>query len=204
MRYLGSINKKSRRLNFSILENNKEFSKGKKRTTTPGQHGTNKRKLTNYGEQLIEKQKISFTYGISDRQLRRFFITAKNMEGQNNINLMRLIESRLDNLVFRMGFAPTRRAARQLVTHNHILLDNKKVNIPSLIVKINSTIAIKNNSKNLKLINDGIEVINKKPLPFVEVDFENKIGKYVRFPEMSELNPELNVAYVIDYYNKLM
>ena len=126
-RYTGSINRKSRRYGFSLLENNKEFSKGKKRTYAPGAHGANKRKLSGYAEQLQEKQKLQFMYGMNDRQFRRLFVVAKKMKGSNAMNLLIVLESRIDNLVFRMGFAPTRRAARQLVNHGHITVNGKKV-----------------------------------------------------------------------------
>ena len=194
-RYTGSINRKSRRYGFSLLENNKEFSKGKKRTYAPGQHGANKRKLSGYGEQLQEKQKLQFMYGMNDRQFRRLFLIAKKMKGSNALNLMIVLESRIDNLVFRMGFAPTRRAARQLVNHGHVLLNGKKCSIPSTICKIGDKIAIKEKSKAMPLVKD---TQMSKTLDFVKVDASNKTGEYVRFPAREELNQEVNETYVVE------
>jgi small subunit ribosomal protein S4 len=152
-RYLGSINRKSRRLGFSILETNKEFLKGKKRTYAPGQHGQANRKLSGYGEQLAEKQKLALMYGMNDRQFRRLFTIAKKMKGSTALNLLIVLESRLDNLVYRMGFAPTRRAARQLVTHGHILVNGKKNDIASCVIPLNTEISIKEKSRKLPVVN---------------------------------------------------
>jgi small subunit ribosomal protein S4 len=194
-RYTGSINRKARRLGFSILETGKEFLKGKKRNYAPGQHGNAQRKLSGYGEQLAEKQKLAFMYGMNDRQFRRLFTIAKKMKGSNALNLLIVLESRLDNLVFRMGFAPTRRAARQLVNHGHVLVNGKKVDIPSAIITIGSTIAIKDKSKKLGVVNFDEKI---STLAFVEADQATKTGKYVRFPERSELNQEINETYVVE------
>lgn len=200
-RYIGSINRKSRRLGFSLLENNKEFIKGKKRNYAPGQHGQNKKKLSGYGEQLQEKQKLQFMYGMNDRQFRRLFKIAKGMKGSNTLNLLIVLESRLDNLVFRMGFAPTRRAARQLVNHGHILLNSKKCTIPSTIVKVGSLISVKEKSLNLPIIKNNEMV---KPLDFVKVDNNKKIGEYVRHPQRHELNQDIKETYVVEWYNRLV
>ncbi|MDR2462071.1 MAG: 30S ribosomal protein S4 [Mycoplasmataceae bacterium] len=204
-RFLGSINKKSRRLGFSLLENNKEFLKGKKRSYAPGQHGFSKtpKKLSNYGEHLREKQKVAFLYGLNDKQFRRFFSLAKKIQGSNTLNLIRLMESRLDNLVFRMNFASTRKLARQLVNHRHILVDGKIMNIPSAIIKVGSVIELKPKSKDLDLVKKALEN-NASVVPYVEVDKENKKGKYLRLLEETELNPEINETYVVEYYNRLV
>ncbi len=198
-RYTGSINRKSRRYGFSLLENNKEFSKGKKRTYAPGAHGANKRKLSGYAEQLQEKQKLQFMYGMNDTQFRRLFKIAKRMKGSNAMNLLIVLESRLDNLVFRMGFAPTRRGSRQLVNHGHILLNGKKCSIPSTICKIGDKITVKEKSKALPLVKDT-ELA--KPLEFVKVDKPKFEGQYVRYPNREELNPEINETYVVEWFNK--
>ncbi len=200
-RYTGSINRKSRRYGFSLLENNKEFSKGKKRTYAPGAHGANKRKLSGYAEQLQEKQKLQFMYGMNDRQFRRLFVVAKKMKGSNAMNLLIVLESRIDNLVYRMGFAPTRRAARQLVTHGHVLLNGKKCSIPSTICKIGDKISIKEKSQTLPVVKDTVLA---KPLEFVKVEGTGKTGTYVRFPQREELNPEINETYVVEWYNRLV
>ena len=200
MRYTGSIFKKSRRYGISLLENNKEFLKGRKRTTAPGQHGDKKVKLTGYGEQLREKQRLQYMYGITDRQFRRMFSIAEKMKGNLSMNLLIVLESRLDNLVYRMGFAPTRKAARQLVSHGHILLNGKKCDIPSTIVGLKQTIEVKEKSKKLPVVNSN-EVI--KPLPFVEVSADKK-GTYIRYPQRPELNLDINETYVVEWYTRLI
>ncbi|MDR2557537.1 MAG: 30S ribosomal protein S4, partial [Mycoplasmataceae bacterium] len=188
-RYTGSIFRKSRRLQFSLLENNKEFTKpnSKKRQTPPGQHGANRAKQpSEYKLQISEKQKLALMYGLNDAQLKRFTLLARKMKGSNSQNLLNLLESRVDNLVYRMGFAPTRRASRQLVNHGHVRVDGKKVTIPSLIVPIGAIITIRDASKNLGVVNANK---NLDLVGFVEVDSKNKSGKYLRFPERNELNP---------------
>ena len=197
-RYTGSIYKKSRRLGFSLLENDKEFSKGKKRTTPPGQHGTRRRKISGYGEQLQEKQKLMFLYGLNDRQFRRLFQIARKRGGVLTLDLLQVLESRLDSLVFRMGLAPTRRAARQLVNHGHILVDGKKCDIPSRIIELNSIITVKDKSK--KLISTEAMLIAK----FVEVDKDKLIGKFNRYPERKELPENINESYVVEWYKRMV
>lgn len=194
MRYTGSRFRKSRRLGFSVLESNKEFEKGKKRRYAPGQHGKVNRKPSGYKEQLIEKQKIANLYGVTDKQLRRFFVLAKKMEGSNALNLLILLESRLDNIVYRLGMAATRRAARQLVSHGHITVNNKKNDIPSYIVKLNEVVAFKRSSEDTF----GSKVTTKDTLPFVKFDPQTISGSLIRFPERSELNQEINETYVVE------
>ena len=144
-RYTGPSFKKSRRVGFSTLENGKDLAR---RPYKPGMHGAKRQgKLSNYGEQLKEKQKVKFMYGLNERQFHKTFVEAGHMQGIHGENFLKLLESRLDNLVYRMGFANTRRGARQLVNHGHITVDGVKVNIPSFRVKVGSTIALKENSK---------------------------------------------------------
>lgn len=194
--------KTSRRLGFSTLETGKEFAKGKCRQYAPGQHGPTKRvKLTNYGLQLREKQRIRYTYGINERQFANLFNKASRMDGVTGTNFLVLLESRLDNLVYRMGFAPTRRAARQLVNHGHMLVDGKKVDIPSFSVKPGQTISVREKSQDLTVIKEALEA-NNKTVDFVDVDADKMSGKYVRIPERSELNQEFNELLVVEYYNR--
>ena len=167
-RYTGSINRKSRRLHFSILENNKEFLKGKKREYAPGQHGMANKKLSGYGQQQAEKQKLAYMYGINNRQFQRIFKIAKLMKGSTSLNLLIVLESRLDNLVYRMNFAPTRRAARQLVNHGHILVNGNKCDIPSMIINVGDTISVKEKSRNLPLVKQAIDNVEN-------VDYEGEI-----------------------------
>lgn len=192
----------SRRLGFSILETGKEFSKGKQRQYAPGQHGPTKRvKLTNYGLQLREKQRIRYMYGINERQFYNTYKKASKLKGVAGHNFLFLLESRLDNVVYRMGFAATRRQARQLVNHGHFLVDGKKVDIPSYTVKPGQTIEVKEKSLNLAAINDALEATLSTPA-FVDVDKNTKKGKYVRLPERAELNAEVNELLVVEFYNR--
>ena len=198
-RYTGPVWKQSRRLGFSILETGEEL---KKRAYAPGQHGPTKRvTLSNYGTQLREKQRIRNYYGLNERQFKNTYLKATKMEGVTGSNFLFLLESRLDNLVYRMGFATTRRQARQLVNHGHILVNGKKVDIPSYICKPGTVIEFKEASRNLKVVNEALEA-TLNTVAFVEVDKDNKKGKYVRLPERSELNQEVNELLVVEYYNR--
>lgn len=199
-RNTGPVWRISRRLNFSILETGEELTK---RPYIPGQHGspTKKVKQSNYGLQKAEKQKIRHMYGLSEKQFFNTFNKASKMAGVKGTNLLILLESRLDNLVYRLGFATTRRAARQLVNHGHILVDGKKVDIPSYRCKPGQTIEVKESSRNMEAINNALEA-NVSIKDFVTVDKENKKGKFVRLPERNELNTEVNELLVIEYYNR--
>lgn len=197
-RYIGPVFKKSRRYGFSTLETGKEL---RHKTQAPGIHGTSRRKLSEYGVQLQEKQKVRFMYGLSEKQFRKTFDAAGKMQGIHGINLLILLESRLDNLVYRMGFAKTRKAARQLVNHGHILVDGKKVNIPSFRVKVGSVISIKEGSLDHPVINECLGMDINIPA-FVEVDKTKKTGTYLRYPEREELNNEINEALIVEYYNR--
>ena len=195
----GPVWKTSRRLGFSILETGEELQK---RAYAPGQHGPTKRvKLTNYGMQLREKQKISFMYGLNERQFYNTFQKASKMKGVKGDNFLALLESRLDNIVYRLGFARTRRAARQLVNHGHILVNGKKVDIPSFVCKPGMTIEVKEKSKNMKAITEALEA-SLNTVAFVDVDKDAKKGTYLRLPERSELNQEFNELLVVEFYNR--
>ena len=197
-RYTGPVWKKARRLSFSVLETGEEL---KKRTYAPGQHGPTKRiKLSGYGTQLREKQRIRIMYGLNERQFANLFAKASKMDGMAGVNFLVLLESRLDNLVYRMGFAKTRKAARQLVNHGHIEVDGKKLDIPSAEIKPGQVIAVRENARNFAVINESLEGCISTPA-FVEVDKENKKGTYLRTPERNELNQEINESLVVEYYN---
>ena len=145
-RYTGPNNKRARRVNFSILESGKDIAK---RPYGPGQHGKDrKRKPSNYSLQLQEKQKVKFIYGLTEKQFKRTFDDAGKLKGVHGEDLLKLLESRLDNLVYRIGFASTRRGARQLVNHGHITVNGKKVDIPSYRVHVGDVIGLKDNSTN--------------------------------------------------------
>ena len=197
-RYTGATNRKSRRLGFSILENSKDL----KRTTVPGQHGAKRgKKLSVYGVQLQEKQKVRLMYGLNEKQFKKTFEMAGKLNGAHGENLLKLLESRLDNMVYRMGFATTRRGARQLVNHGHVTVNGNKVDIPSYICKPGDVIAIKENDKELKVVNESLKSITKR-VEFVTFDENKMAGTYVRYPERSELNPEVNEALVVEYYSR--
>ena len=198
-RYTGPAYKKARHLGFSLLENGKEVAK---RPYAPGQHGTDRRrKLSEYGIQLQEKQKVRLMYGLNEKQFRRTFEKAQKMSGIAGENLLRLLESRIDNLVYRMGLANTRRAARQVVNHGHILVNGVKVNIPSYICKPGDVITVKENSLEHPAIKAALEA-NKNRLAFVEFDEKKMSGSYVRYPDRSELNQEINEQLIIEFYNR--
>lgn len=202
-RYTGPTFRISRRVGFSILETGKEFSKGKKRTTAPGQHGARRRKLSNYGTQLQEKQKVRYMYDSNEKQFRITFLKAKKMSGVTGTNFLILLESRLDNIVYRLGLARTRSGARQLVNHNHILVNNKKVNIASYRVSINDKITIRERSKKHPKMLEAIE-LNAGTLEFVSFDRKNIVGTYLRYPERNELNSEIDESLIVEWYNRII
>ena len=198
-RYTGSRNKQARRVGFSLLENGKELAR---RPYGPGQHGQDRKgKLSNYGEQLKEKQKVRFMYGVNERQFRKTFNEAAKMKGIHGENFLRLLESRLDNVVYRLGLSTTRRGARQLVNHGHITVNGNKVDIPSYRVKVGDTVAVKENSKDHKAIKASLEKVTKR-VEFVTFDDKKLEGKLVRLPERSELNSEINESLIVEFYNR--
>ena len=198
-RYTGSTYRKSRRLGFSVLENGKELAK---RPYAPGQHGNSRgKKLSDYGTQLQEKQKVRFMYGVNEKQFRRIFEDAGKLEGVHGENFLRLLESRLDNLVYRLGLAKTRKGARQLVNHGHITVDGHKVDIPSYRVKPGSVIAVKEQSKTHPAIKESLEAIHNR-VEFVTFDDAKMEGVYVRYPERSELNADINETLIVEFYNR--
>lgn len=200
-RNTGSVWKKSRRLGFSVLETGEELTR---RNTIPGQHGKARRpKLTNYGIQLQEKQRIRHTYQLSEKQFYNTYLKASKKAGSAGENFLVMLESRLDNIVYRMGFARTRRASRQLVNHGHVLVDGKKVDIPSFQVKPGQVIEIRERTKNLSVINEALEAATAT-VDFVEVNKDAKKGTYVRYPERKELftAQEISELLVVEFYNR--
>lgn len=198
-RYIGPTYKKSRRFGFSVLENGKELAK---KPYAPGQHGQDRRKkLSNYGIQLQEKQKVKFMYGLSEKQMERTFEKAVKMKGVNGENLLKLLESRLDNLVYRIGFATTRKGARQLVNHGHITVNGKRVDIPSYQVKPGDVISLMENDKEMAIVKSSLEALHNR-VEFISYDDKKMEGTYVRMPERSELNADIDEALIIEYYNR--
>ena len=198
-RYTGPQYKKSRRVSFSTLENGKELAR---RPYRPGQHGADRRsKNSEYGTQLAEKQKVKFMYGLNERQFHKTFVEAGKMSGIHGENFLKLLESRLDNLVYRMGFANTRRGARQLVNHGHIAVDGKKVDIPSYRVKVGSTISLKDSTKELKSVKEALENVTTR-VEYIDFDKNTNSAKYVRLPERNELNADIDEALIVEFYNR--
>ena len=198
-RYTGSSYKQARRVGFSISETGRELAK---REYGPGQHGNDRKgKLSDYGTQLKEKQKVRFMYGVNERQFKKTFKEAEKMKGIHGTNFLRLLESRLDNLVYRTGFASTRRGARQLVNHGHVTVNGKKVDIPSYRVKPGDVISLKDSDKNLKVVEESLAKVTKR-VEFITYDEGKKETTYVRLPERNELNADINEALIVEFYNK--
>lgn len=197
-RYTGPTWKVSRRLKYSTLETGKELLK---RPFAPGQHGQRRSKLSEYGTQLQEKQRVRFTYGLNERQFRKLFDLAGKMKGKHGDNFLILLESRLDNLVYRLGLATSRAQSRQLVNHGHILVDGKKVDIPSYICKPGQKISVKEQARKFSIIADalGAMVARKE---FVTFDEPSMTGEYVRFPERSEILPDIKENLIVEFYNR--
>lgn len=197
-RYTGPVFKKSRRLGYSILETGKEFTKGKKRTYAPGQHGNRRVKLSDYALHLYEKQKIKHVFGINEKQLRKVYDKAAKMKGITGTNLIQLLESRLDNIVYRAGFASTRRQARQLVNHGHFVVEGKKADIPSIHVKLGTKIVLRDKTQaNVQVVNsmqtkEASAWLSRKQF---EVTFD-------RLPERTEVHKEIKDALIVEYYAK--
>lgn len=190
---------KSRRLGISLTGTGKELDK---RPYAPGQHGPNQRKkITEYGLQMQEKQKLRFMYGLTERQFRNLFNLAGKMKGIHGENFMILLDSRLDNIVYRLGLARTRRQARQLVNHGHVLVDGSRVDIPSYRLKPGQAVSLREKSKNLDIVKEAIEVNNFIP-EYLTFDADKMEGTLVRFPERSELPAEINEALIVEFYSR--
>ncbi|SJZ45842.1 small subunit ribosomal protein S4 [Pilibacter termitis] len=201
-RYTGPSWKLSRRLGISLSGTGKELAR---RPYVPGQHGPNSRtKLSEYGLQLAEKQKLRHTYGMNERQFRNLFVKASKIkEGTLGYNFMTLLERRLDNVVYRLGLATTRRQARQLVNHGHVLVNGKRVDIPSYSVEVGQVISVREKSQNVSVIKEAVESIVSRP-SFVSFDAEKLEGSLTRLPERDEINQEINEALIVEFYNKQM
>ena len=200
-RYTGPSWRVSRRLGMSLSGTGKELAR---RNYAPGDHGNDRRgRLSEYGMQLREKQKLRYMYGMTERQFRNLFKRAgKIKEGTHGTNFMILLERRLDNMVYRLGLATTRRQARQLVNHGHITVDGKRVDIPSFEVKVGQVISVRDKSKNLDVIKNAVEAVVARP-SYVEFDADKLEGKLVRLPEREDMNADIDVALIVEFYNKL-
>ena len=198
-RYTGPSYRKSRRLGFSILETGKELAK---KPFAPGQNGSKRgKKLSNYGVQLQEKQKVKFMYGLTEKQFHKTFVEAGKLRGVHGEDFLKLLESRLDNLVYRAGFAKTRRGARQLVNHGHICVNGKKVDIPSFEVKTGNTISVKEQSLEHPAMKEALDSVLNRP-GFITFDDKKLVATYTRLPERTELNQEINESLIVEFYNR--
>lgn len=175
-----------------------------KRPTVPGQHGANRIKLSEYGLQLREKQKCKRIYGVLETQFSNYFDAAARRKGVTGDNLIQLLENRLDNVIYRLGFAGSRKQARQVVRHSHILVNGKKVNIPSFQVKVGDKIAIKDNSKKLDIIKAAVEASNGTNVPaWLKVDVDNLAGEVISLPKAEELDIPVKEHLIIEFYSKM-
>lgn len=196
-RYTGPRHKLARRLGISLDGTGKDL----KRNFPPGQHGHARRKLSEYGIQLQEKQKLRHMYGVNEKQFRRVFNAAIKLPGVSGENFMIALESRLDNLVYRLGFAKTRPAARQLVTHGHITVNGKRVNIPSYRVQPGDSIAVREKDKNMLVVKEALEARSYLPA-YLEVNNDKMEGKFVRLPSRDELPSEINETLIVEFYSR--
>ena len=198
-RYTGPTTKIARKFGEPIFGADKDFAK---RNYPPGQHGlASKRKKTKeYGTQLKEKQKVKYMYGVLERQFRNTYDKAARMSGQKGENLVLLLEARLDNVVYRLGIAPTRAAARQLVSHHHITLNGIVCSIPSAQVKPGDVVAVRERSKSLEVIQASVASTTK--YPWLEFDAKTLTGKFLNVPQRAEVPENINEQLIVDFYSK--
>ena len=199
-RYTGPRTKIARKFGEAIFGPDKVLTK---KNYPPGQHGINKRRKTSeYGVQLREKQKAKYTYGVLEKQFRNLFEKASRTKGVKGEVLLQLLEARLDNVVFRLGIAPTRAAARQLVLHRHIVVDGKVVNIPSYSVKPGQIIGVREKSKSLEVIADALAGFNHSKYPWLEWDESSKSGKLLHMPERADIPENIKEQLIVELYSK--
>ena len=206
-RYTGPVEKLERRLGVDLFMKGERRLAGKsallKRPYAPGQHGQRRAKLSEYGSQLREKQKAKFMYGVSEKQFRRLFAEAARRDGNTGAILVQLLEQRLDNVVYRMGFATTRRFARQLVTHGHILVDGKRLDIPSYSVKAGQKIEVIEKSKNNPQISRAIDLTAQTGIvAWVDVEKDKRYGIFSRVPEREEVVIPVEERFIVELYSK--
>ncbi len=200
-RYTGSTSKVARKFGEPIYGPDSALQK---KNYAPGQHGPSKRrgKKTEYGVQLQEKQKAKYTYGVLERQFSNLFAEAERKPGITGEILIQLLEQRLDNVVFRMGIAPTRRSARQLVNHGHIMVDGKVVNIPSYSVKPGMVVAVRPKSKSLEVITSSLSTNSVSRFGWLEFDKSEMQGKFLNVPERSEIPENIKEQLIVELYSK--
>ena len=199
-RYTGPKSKIARKFGEPIFGEDKVHAK---RTNPPGQHGANRRrKLSEYGTQLREKQKAKYTYGVLERQFRNLFDKASRSKGVTGEVLLQLLEARLDNVVYRLGIAKTRAAARQLVLHRHITVNGNVVNIPSYSVTPGELVAVREKSKSLEVIQDSLAGFNHSKYPWIEWDENVKGGKMINMPQREDIPENIKEQLIVELYSK--
>lgn len=200
-RYIGPKTKIARKFGEPIYGPDKYLEKKK---YPPGEHGNDKRrrKVSEYGMQLKEKQKAKYTYGVLEKQFRNLFEKAQRSKGVTGIVLLQLLEARLDNVVFRMGIAPTRNAARQLVTHKHITVNGEVVNVPSFRVKPGDQVGVRERSKSLEVVSDALSGANHSKYSWLEWDNEQMMGKFVSTPEREDIPENITEQLIVELYSK--
>ena len=199
-RYTGPKTKIARKFGEPIFGEDKILQR---RNFPPGQHGQNKRRKTSeYGIQLREKQKAKYTYGVLEKQFRNLFDKASRMKGITGEILLQLLEGRLDNVVYRMGIAPTRAAARQQVLHKHVTVNGKVVNIPSYAVKPGDVVAVREKSKSLEVIADSLAGFNHSKYSWIEWDETAKAGKYLHVPAREDIPENIKEQLIVELYSK--
>ena len=199
-RYIGPKSRIDRRFGETILGSEKVRSR---RNFPPGQHGNNRRRKTSeYGIMLAEKQKAKYTYGVLEKQFRNMFEKAARTSGITGEILLQNLECRLDNIVFRLGIAPTRRAARQLVNHKHIVVDGKVCGIPSYAVKPGQIVGVRERAKNLEVIADALAGFNHSKYPWIEWDEASKSGKLLHKPERADIPENIKEQLIVELYSE--
>ncbi|SHF60915.1 30S ribosomal protein S4 [Dysgonomonas macrotermitis] len=199
-RYTGPKSKIARKFGEPIFGPDKVLSK---KNYPPGQHGNGRKKKTSeYGIQLREKQKAKYTYGVLEKQFRNLFEKAASSRGITGEVLLQFLEARLDNVVFRLGIAPTRAAARQLVSHRHIVVDGKVVNIPSYTLKPGQVVGVREKSKSLEVIDNALAGFNHSKYPWVEWDQASKAGKFLHLPERADIPENIKEQLIVELYSK--
>ena len=199
-RYTGPKSRIARKFGEGIFGADKVLSK---KNYPPGQHGNSRKKNSEYGVQLREKQKAKYTYGVLERQFRNLFERAEMAKGITGEILLQLLECRLDNIVFRLGIAPTRAAARQLVSHRHIVVDGEVVNIPSYAVKPGQQIGVREKSKSLEVIVNCLDGFNHSKYPWLEWDNNSKVGKLLHVPQRADIPENIKEHLIVELYSKL-
>lgn len=199
-RYIGPKSKIARKFGEPIFGPDKVLSR---KNYPPGQHGnTRRRKTSEYGTQLKEKQRAKYTYGVLEKQFRITFDKAARSKGITGEVLLQLLESRLDNVVYRLGLAPTRSAARQLVSHRHIIVDGKLLDIPSYSVKAGQVIGVREKSKSMEVVSNSLEGFNHSKYPWLEWESSTLSGKLLHWPERSDIPENIKEQLIVELYSK--